>query len=130
MNWVERRDRQDSGMPEFWNLFYIDIEETAKSFRQSSHARAEKLMSIVKRKNGCAHVILANSDSSKPERSIDICLDEERRRIFSRIEGEETASLSFGLDGDKVCLLDMEGKPMTNDQASEFFLKSFFFGSH
>ena len=62
------------------------------------------------------------------DRSIDVCLDLASRRIFSRIEGAETASLRFDSDAQgKPVLVDSAGAPLTNDQASEFFLKTFLY---
>jgi hypothetical protein len=128
MSWVEDRDRLYSGIPEFWNLFCIEIEETAKAFRRSSFAADHKLTCAVSANRGCRHVTRLKMGAGKPEGYVDLCLDEDSRRVFSRIGESEQSSLNFGLDAQaSVCLLDSEGVPMSLQQACKFFLGEFLF---
>jgi len=101
MNWVERRDVQDAGMPELWSLLCIQFEQVAESFGKTLYARNNRLIVAAKRIKNCVHVVRATTDGSQPEESIEVCLDEKGRRVFSRINGEERASLSFGSDNNQ-----------------------------
>ena len=68
MNWVERRDLRDSGGPEFWNLFCIEIQEsTLKAFRKSNHARERGVTALATRVNDCLHIVYARPSTAKPE---------------------------------------------------------------
>jgi hypothetical protein len=130
MNWVERRDREDSGISEFWNVFCIHNEQISESFGKSRFARDNALMAVASRNNNCLHIVRSKSNTNPPQRSIDLCLDEKRRRVFARIEGDEQSALVIGLDNDyNVCLLGPDGNVMTNDQTSKFFLEKFFFSA-
>jgi len=128
MNWVERRDAQDAGMPELWSLLCIQFEQVAESFGKTLYARNNRLIVAAKRIKNCVHVMRAISDGSQPEESIEVCLDEKGRRVFSRINGEERALLSFGSDNQgKTCLLDSQGNAIQLDDVSKFFLEAFLF---
>jgi hypothetical protein len=127
MNWLERRALMERGIPEFWNVFCIEIEQTLAAFRKE-YGQQRGAHAFPKRMGNCIHLIYAAFSSTQAERAIDICLDLAGRRVFSRIEGEEQASLGFHADPEgKPVLVDADGAPVTNDQASEFFLKTFLF---
>lgn len=127
MDWVEKRARMEHGIPEFWNVFCIEIDNTLATFRKE-YGQERRANVLPKRMGDCVHIMYAAYGSSQAERAIDICLDKARRRIFSRIEGEEMASLRFDSDTEgKPVLVDGNGVPITSDQASEFFLKTFLF---
>ena len=82
---------------------------------------------MVERINTCIHVVVAPITGS-PGRSIDVCLDNKERRVFSRNNGRELQSVKVdrGNDGG-ICFVDSTGKAVTNDRASEIFLREFFF---
>jgi len=128
MNWVEKRDAQDAAMPELWNLVCVQIEQVAESFGKTLYARNNRLIATAKRIKNCIHLVRTSSDGSQPEESIDVCLDEKGRRVFSRIEGEERTSLAFGMDNqEKPCFLDSQGNALRLDDVSRFFLEAFLF---
>ena len=130
MNWSERLERVNAGIPEFWNLFCICIEQIAESFAHSQFARTDHLIAVPKRIKICVHIVRSKAGSTGLQHSIDLCLDKEGHRVFSRVEGEELLSLKIGLDRDQsVCVLDEQGSPITNDKASELFLRKFLYAA-
>ena len=127
MNWVERRALLEGGIPEFWNVLCIDLEQALAAFGQE-FGQKRKAVAIPKRKGDCIHIMYVPFGAPQPERAIDICLDRAQRRVFSRLDGEERTSRRFESDPEgKPVLVDDEGSPITNDQASELFLRAFLF---
>lgn len=128
MNWSERRELVDAGIPEFWNLFCIGMEQVAESFGYSKLAREHHLIAVPKRISSCLHIVRSKANSTGVRHSIDVCLDKAGRRVFARVEDNERFSLKIGLDGDhNVCLVDEQDSPVTNDRASELFLETFLY---
>jgi hypothetical protein len=129
VNWSKRREVVDAGISEFWDLFCIGIEQVAESFGYSRFAREHHLIAVAKRVNSCLHVVRSKANSNAPQ-SIDVFLDKDRRRIFSRVDGEERLSFKIDLDGDRnLCLLDEQGSPLKDDKASALFLEKFLYAA-
>ncbi len=115
-------------MPELWNLLFIQLEQSASSYGSTPFARERNLIAVTKRIGDCIHIIRSSASMNTPEAAMDVCLDKPGRRVFSRIGDEEQKSLRIGLDARRnVCLIDATGAPVTNDQASRFFLEDFLF---
>jgi hypothetical protein len=125
--WIARRETLEIAIPEAWNLLCIAIEQAAEQFGWTSYAKTNHLIALAERINSCIHVVVSPSAGGE-NRSIDICLDQKNRRVFGRDNGREVVSLSLGAaPGFKAGLLE-DGKRITNDRASEIFLRPFFFG--
>jgi hypothetical protein len=128
MTWLDARTTEDAGIPELWNLLSIHIEQSAASYGSTTFARDHNWIAASKRIGNCVHVIRASASINQPEVSMDVCLDKSGRRVFSRVGDEEQKSLRIGLDAKRnVSLIDDAGIPMTNDQATRFFLEKFLF---
>ena len=81
---------------------------------------------VAQRIKDCVHVSVASVMGGAPERTLDICLDPRRRRVFSRHESDEKDSLSFASGSqNKAALTNKDGEPLTEDQVSEFFMECF-----
>jgi len=128
MTWIDARATEDSGMPELWNLLFIQIEQAAASYGRTPFARERNLIAATRRIENCIHVIRSSASMNTPEAAIDVCLDKAARRVFSRIGDVEQKSFRVGLDAARnVSLIDPAGVAMTNDQASRSFLEDFLF---
>jgi hypothetical protein len=128
MQWLEKREQLDSTLPEAWNLLCIAIEQTIERFEWTTFAKEGKFSANAKRINTCIHVSIGPKDGTASQ-SIDVCLDKRNRLAVSRDGGRELAHVKFGHGPDgKACPVDDDGKPMTNDRASEIFLRTFLFG--
>lgn len=126
MNWVERRARLDSAMPELWNLLCIEIEQALESF-EKHYGQEQRITVAGKRIQNCFH-LAAKTWTGTHERSIDVCLDAKNRRIFARNGGAEILSVQFGFDAEGLpCIADAEGSPMNNDRACQSCLEGFLF---
>jgi hypothetical protein len=128
MQWLEKREQLESTLPEAWNLLCVAIEQTADRFAWTAFAREAELAATTKRINTCIHVSIGPG-SGASSRSIDICLDKRNRVVVSKDGGRELTSIRFGQGADgKACPIDDDGNPITNDRASELFLRTFLFG--
>jgi len=127
-NWVKRRDNLEANIPDAWNLICISIEQAATAFAYTRYARERKSICVARRINDCVHMVIAPVSGGPSEETFDICLDRKKHRVFSRHETVEKASLKFVADSqDKAVLVGKDGSQLTEDQASEFFMKSFLF---
>jgi hypothetical protein len=126
-NWVDRRARLESAIPEFWNLFCIEMEGAVSSF-EKRYGKEPPTKIAGKRIANCFHLVATTWNTESHERSMDVCLDLKRRKLFSRTDGVELAFLRFGLDAAGVLsLFRSDNSPATKDEASQFFLEGFFF---
>ncbi len=130
MGWIDKRAIEDAGTPELWELLCIHIEQAVCSYGGTDFARQHNLIGAIKRIGNCIHVIRASASSNRRERSMDVCLDQDARRVFSRKGDREHKFLRIGVDPqDNVCLVGVDGKPVSNDEASRFFLEDFLFSA-
>ena len=133
MNWIERRIVFEQGIQGAWERLRVDLEATVKSF-DSSYAFPQRAEMKVYVSNGCLHIEYAPLDPNKPDaprrRSMDVCLDTKRHRMFARDESGEKCSIDFGFGADGAPVLiqrDANEPIMTHDKASQILLEWFLF---
>jgi len=108
-------------LPEFWNLFCIEVEQLLASFRRA-YTNERGATVAAKRVGNCLHITYALLNSRQSERALDICLDSGACRVFSRIEGEEKSFMRFDSDIEgKPALVNAENTAITAEQASDSF---------
>lgn len=127
MSWIEDRETLEAHIPEVWDLLCIALEQSAEQFGQTAYARANKLFATAKRINTCVHIVLAPIGASAGK-SIDVCLDKQSKRVFSRDKGIEITYLRFeGVVDGNVCIVRPSEGSVTIDRAAEIFLRPFLF---
>ena len=129
LNWVQRRGKLEAHLPEAWNLLCISIEQNVESFGLTPYARERHLIATAKRINNCIHIARAPVSGPGLAIVIDVCLDRENLRVFSKTPDGDKGVLLFSADGQGKPQLRSVGAAhdLTDDEACEYFLKDFLF---
>jgi hypothetical protein len=127
MDWVERRFAFENNLKIAWENLLTEIECAMKSFDR--HYAHPEIAEIHTDRKGWCITIRHTPNKTGTSRSIQICLDEKGKRVFSRVDGaEERDVIYFGFDAAGAALLvDKDSVVLANDRASQLLLEPFLF---
>lgn len=127
MDWVERRFVFQQTLKSAWLDLQTEIETAVRSFDERYTNPHQSEIQISDRTPWCITIQYAPI-ATGIRRSIQICLDDKGKRVFSRIDGAETDVLYLGFDtAGNAHVVDRESAVIGNDRASQILLEPFLF---